>query len=465
MADVLQGIPAIGTLLNRPELAAVVREHGRDLVTYALRRATAEARATLIRSAAEPELGRVIARALEIVCAVIEPSLQPVINATGVILHSNLGRAVLGPRLLDDLQAIGCGYSNLEFDLARGARGCRTDHVAEILRFLTGAEDVVVVNNNAAALVLILGTLARRRQVILSRGELIEIGDSFRLPDVMKTSGARLLEVGATNRTRLADYREAITPQTAMLMKAHRSNFTISGFCEEVSVRELAALAHGLNLPMVYDIGSGLLRKPEGVALTAEPDVRGAIRDGADLVCFSGDKLLGGPQAGIIAGRAELIRKLARAPLMRALRVGKLTLAALGSACRSYLTHARLVAENPTFAMMERSAAELERLAHGLAEAMRGAGLAVQIEASDGQAGGGALPDVALPGLAVALIPPTGAGPRFGQTVYRRLLRQTCPIVGVLRQGQLLFDVRTMAERSFVEVARVVAAVVKELAR
>jgi L-seryl-tRNA(Ser) seleniumtransferase len=465
MADALQAIPAVGTLLNRPELAAMIGVHGRDLVTYALRRATTEARATVVGSAAQPDIDRIIARAVEIGRAVIEPSLQPVVNATGVILHSNLGRAVLGPRLLEDLKPIVCGYSNLEFDLARGVRGCRTDHVSEILRFLTGAEDVVVVNNNAAALVLILGTLARRRQVILSRGELIEIGDSFRLPDVMKTSGARLLEVGATNRTRLEDYREAITPQTAMLMKAHRSNFTISGFCEEVPVRELAALAHAQNLPMVYDIGSGLLRKPEGVALSAEPDVRGAIRDGADLVCFSGDKLLGGPQAGIIAGRAELIRKLVRAPLMRALRVGKLTLAALGSACRSYLSHARLVAENPTFAMMERSAAELERLALGLAVAMQAAGLAVQVVRSDGQAGGGALPDVALPGLAVALMPPPGAGQRFGQTVYRRLLRQSTPIVGVLRQGQLLFDVRTMAEGSFVEVARVVATVVKEKAR
>jgi L-seryl-tRNA(Ser) seleniumtransferase len=435
-------------------VAPLVAEHGRDLVVYALRRATDEAREAAVRDAETPAHDRVVARAVRWVRTVSKPSLRAVINATGVILHSNLGRAVLGEQVLDDLRPVVCGYTNLEFDLETGRRGHRVDHVAELLRYLTGAEDVVVVNNNAAAVILVLRTLAARHQVVVSRGELVEIGGSFRMPDVMQASGARLIEVGTTNRTRLEDYAGAITERTAILMKVHRSNFTIGGFCEEVSVRELASLAHARGLPMVYDIGSGLVRKPEGVPLPAEPDVRGAIEAGADLVCFSGDKLFGGPQAGIVVGRRELVRKLARAPLMRALRVDKLTLAALGSVCRSHLAAGRSAEPNPVLRLLRRNDGELARLAGCLDDALRVEGVGAKVVASEGQAGGGTLPDVPLPGYAV-VVSTTAA--RAAEGLYRRLLRLDRPVVGILRQGQVYLDVRTLDEADIPYVAQAVA--------
>jgi L-seryl-tRNA(Ser) seleniumtransferase len=462
MSDALQAVPAVGTLLNHPDMAPWVAEHGHDLVVYALRRATAEAREQAEREAEPPSHTFVIAKAIRWIRAITQPSLRSVVNATGIVLHSNLGRAVLGPRVLEDLRPVVCGYTNLEFDLETGQRGQRVDHVAELLRYITGAEDIAVVNNNAAALVLTLQTLAKGRQVIVSRGELVEIGGSFRLPDVMKASGARLVEVGTTNRTRLDDYAGAMTERTALLMKVHRSNFTVSGFCEETSVRDLATLAHSRGLPMVYDIGSGLVMKPEELSLPAEPDVRGAIEDGADLVCFSGDKLLGGPQAGVIAGRREWVRKLAKAPLMRALRVGKLTLAALGSACRGYLTPGQLADTSPTFSLLRRSDAELGRLAAALADALQAEGVQTQVVPCEGHAGCGTLPDVALPGLAVAV---TRSRAKSGQALYRRLLRLERPVIGILRQGQMQFDVRTVDEADIPYLAKAVGDAIREAAR
>lgn len=454
-------LPAVGTLLNHPDLRVLCGTHGRDVVSYALRQRLTAARAQLESGEGGAGLapGVLIAEAIACVRRIVEPTVRPVINATGIVLHTNLGRAVLGRQVLADLEPIVCGYSNLEFDLERGARGDRNDHLVEIVRYLTGAEEALVVNNNAAALVLILNALAANREVIISRGELIEIGGSFRLPEIMAAAGVVLREVGATNRTRLADYERAIGGSTAMLLKAHPSNYCIQGFTEEVGVADLAALAHAKGLPMVYDIGSGLLKKPQGVDLRDEPDVRGAITAGADLVCFSADKLLGGPQAGVIVGRAELMATLARAPLMRALRVGKLTLAALSSACRHYLSAERLRAENPTVAMLERTPEEIQRLGEALAAECRHVGIRVQLVDSDGQSGGGTLPTVRIPGVAVQVLADDACG---GMTeVARALLRLPRPILCVLREGQMLFDVRTLQESDFAYIAGATASAMR----
>ncbi len=391
-------------------------------------------------------------------------SLKPVINATGVILHTNLGRAPLGKAVTDEIAAIAAGYSNLEFDLAAAGRGKRSAHVREILTRLTGAADVLVVNNNAAGIFLALSTLAGGRDVVVSRGELIEIGGSFRIPEIMSASGARMVEVGATNSTRLADYEAAITDGTALLFKAHKSNYRIVGAGGEVAVRELADLAHARGLTMMYDIGSGLLRKPDALALPDEPDVAGAIADGADLVAFSCDKLMGGPQAGVLAGRAELIAQLTQTPLMRALRVGKLTLAALSAVCRQYLRTDDLLAGNPTFAMLSRSQAQLKLLASKLADELAARQVPARVVPSAGQCGGGTLPELRLKSVAVELLAPeelAGTESTFAERVFKRLLGADRPVLGVLREGRLLLDVLAVFDGDIPDIAAAVAAAAK----
>jgi L-seryl-tRNA(Ser) seleniumtransferase len=457
-------MPAVGELVHLPAVQTLIEKYGRSVVTYAIRRALDEKRSQMMHQETPASFSgeELIERSVSHIERIMKPGLKPVINATGIILHTNLGRALLGRKMLADIEPVICNYSNLEFDLETGQRGDRNTHLSELLRFLTGAEDSIVVNNNAAALVLTLSTLAKRREVIISRGELIEIGGSFRLPEIMRTSGAKMIEVGTTNRTRPSDYENAITPRTAMILKAHTSNYALQGFTEDVSVKELAGLAARHNLPLLYDIGSGLLCKPQGLSLAKEPDIHSALADGADLVCFSCDKLLGGPQAGVIAGRTELIRKLAKAPLMRALRVGKLTLAALESACRNYLSKDRLLQNNPTFSMLERSPRELTRLADQLAQRMTQAGLDVSVVDSPGQSGGGTLPDVSLPGKAVALVFPKKQRARLVKETARELLRLERPVLSVLRNGQLLFDVRTLYEEDFSYIADMTATLIRE---
>src|SRR5262249_24001995 len=346
--------------------------------------------------------------------------LRRVINATGVIVHTNLGRAPLAPDALEQVRAVAGSYSNLEYDLREGGRGSRQDHVAPILRRLTGAEAALVVNHNAAAVLLALAALAEGREVLVSRGELIEIGDGFRIPDVLTRSGARLREVGTTNRTRAADYERAVGPETALLLRVHQSNFRVVGFTEQPRLEELVRIGRARGIPVVDDLGSGVLVELEG-----EPSARDALRAGADLVCFSGDKLLGGPQAGIVVGRADLVEKLRRHPPQRALRADKLTLAALEATVSLYLDPQRPGREIPVLRMLGQPREAVRARAERLAELVGG-----EVEQTVGRVGGGALPLAELPSFACAVEEKLAAPLREGEPT----------VIGILRDGRLLLD-------------------------
>ena len=366
------------------------------------------------------------------------PRLRRVLNATGVIVHTNLGRAPLPAAAVERVRNTAAGYSNLEYDLEAGARGSRQDHVAAVLRRLTGAEGALAVNNNAAAVLLALAALAEGREVVVSRGELLEIGDGFRIPDVLNRSGARLVEVGTTNRTRAADYERAIAPETALLLRVHQSNFRVVGFTGLPTTAELAAVAARHDIPLVDDLGSGAL-----LPLHDEPQVRDALAAGADLVCFSGDKLLGGPQAGIVVGRADLVERLRRHPLQRALRADKLTLAALEGTLALYLDPERALREVPVLRMLNEPVATVQSRAERLAGLTGGT-----VEETVARVGGGALPLAELPSFACAVDESLAAPLRQGEP----------PVVGVVRDGRLLLDCRTLADAEVDEVAAVVAA-------
>ena len=369
------------------------------------------------------------------------PRLRRTLNATGVIVHTNLGRAPLAEAALERVREVGRGYSNLEYDLSAGTRGSRQDHVAGILRRLTGAEGALVVNNNAAAVLLALAALAEGREVLVSRGELIEIGDGFRIPDVLARSGARLVEVGTTNRTRAADYEQTIGPETAVLLRVHQSNFRLVGFTELPSVADLAKVAQRHGLPLVDDLGSGALRPSNSLLLSEEPSVRESLDSGADLVCFSGDKLLGGPQAGIVVGRAELVERLRRHPLQRAVRADKLTLAALEGTLALYLDPERALAEIPVLRMADEPADAVKARAEGLAELVGG-----EVEETVARIGGGALPLAELPSFACAVEEELAGPLRAGEP----------PVIGIVRDGRLLLDCRTLTDAEAEEVAAAV---------
>jgi L-seryl-tRNA(Ser) seleniumtransferase len=354
------------------------------------------------------------------------PALRRVLNATGVIVHTNLGRAPLARSALDRALEVGGGFSNLEYDLAEGARGSRQDHVASILRRLTGAESAIVVNNNAGALLLALAALAEGRDVLVSRGELIEIGDGFRIPDVLARSGARLVEVGTTNRTRAADYEQAAGDRTALVLRVHQSNFRVVGFTELPALADVARVARGRGLPLLDDLGSGAL-----VELSDEPTAQASLAAGADLVSFSGDKLLGGPQAGIVVGRADLVERLRRHPLHRALRADKLCLAALEGTLLLYLDRERALREVPVLRMLLEDAHNVRARAERLAAAVGG-----DVEQTVARVGGGALPLAELPSFACAI----------DESLAAPLRRQSPPVVGIVRDGRLLLDCRTLTD-------------------
>ncbi len=383
-----------------------------------------------IRIGAEP--GDLSGRMRDELARARRPRLRRVLNATGVIVHTNLGRAPLAAEAMARVEEVARGYSNLEYDLTAGARGSRQDHVTDILRRLTGAEAALVVNNNAAAVLLALAALAEGREVLVSRGELIEIGDGFRIPDVLARSGARLREVGTTNRTRAADYENAIGEDTALILRVHQSNFRVVGFTELPALRKLAQVARSHELPLVDDLGSGVL-----VELADEPSAKESLDAGADLVTFSGDKLLGGPQAGIVVGRAELVERLRRHPLQRALRADKLTLAALEGTLALYLDAPERI---PVLGMLRDDGvrARAERLA-----SLTGG----TVEETVARVGGGALPLAELPSFACALEESLAAPLRIGEP----------PIVGIVRDGKLLLDCRTLADDDIDEVAAAVA--------
>jgi L-seryl-tRNA(Ser) seleniumtransferase len=386
-----------------------------------------------IRAGGEP--GDLEGRLEEALRALRAPSLRRVLNATGVIIHTNLGRAPLAEEALARVVETARGYSNLELDLGAGARGSRQDHVAALLRRLTGAEAALVVNNNAAAVLLALAALGEGREVVVSRGELIEIGDGFRIPDVLARSGARLVEVGSTNRTRAKDYEKAVGPNTALLLRVHQSNFRVVGFTELPRLEELAAVARRHDVPLVDDLGSGVL-----VELPGEPSARESLAAGSDLVCFSGDKLLGGPQAGIVAGRADLVESLRRHPLQRAMRAHKLTLAALEGTLQLYLDAPERI---PVLRMLAQGIETVRARAQRLAALVGGT-----VEETVGRVGGGALPLAELESMACAVEESLATSLRHGDP----------PVLGVVRDGKLLLDCLAIADSEVDEVAAAVDA-------
>ncbi len=398
----------------------------------------AAARSVLERAREDIKAGREPGSFVEAVLAEVararRPSLRRVLNATGVLVHTNLGRAPLAEAALARVVEVGSGYSNLEYDLEQGERGSRQDHLAPLLSRLTGAEAALVVNNNAAAVLLALAALAEGREVVVSRGELIEIGDGFRIPDVLARSGARLVEVGTTNRTRAADYQRAIGPETALLLRVHQSNFRVVGFSERPGLAELAEIARAQELPLVDDLGSGAL-SPVG----DEPTPAESLRAGADLVTFSGDKLLGGPQAGVVVGRGDLVERLRKHPLQRALRADKLTLAALEGTLGLALDEAADAI--PVLRMLHEPVERVRARAERLAGLVSG-----EVEETVARVGGGALPLAELPSAACAVEEGLAEPLRVGEP----------PVIGIVRDGRLLLDCRTLTDSETDEVAAAV---------
>jgi L-seryl-tRNA(Ser) seleniumtransferase len=405
-----------------------------ELVVAAARSVLADARAE-IQAGAEP--GPIVDLVLAELARARRPSLRRVLNATGVLVHTNLGRAPLAEAALARVAEVGAGYSNLEYSLERGERGSRQDHLAPLLQRLTGAEAALAVNNNAAAVLLALAALAEGREVVVSRGELVEIGDGFRIPDVLARSGAQLVEVGTTNRTRAADYEKVIGPDTALLLRVHQSNFRVVGFSEQPRLEELAAIARTHEVPLVDDLGSGALAR-----VGDEPTPAESLRAGADLVCFSGDKLLGGPQAGVVVGRADLVERLRQHPLQRALRADKLTLAALEGTLQLALDPSRRD-EVPVLRMLHEPLEAVRARAERLADLVGG-----EVEETVARVGGGALPLTELPSAACAVEESLAEPLRLGQP----------PVVALVRDGRTLLDCRTLTEAEVDEVAAAVLA-------
>ncbi|MBX7165622.1 MAG: L-seryl-tRNA(Sec) selenium transferase [Pirellulales bacterium] len=442
-AEKLRALPSVGELLANAALQPLVARLGHPAVVAAARGVLEELRRSILTApggtldpAAVPQL--VAARLADAEL----PRLRPVINATGILLHTGLGRAPLAEVAAEALVQAARDYSSVELDLFSGERSQRVAAVAGLLAELTGAEAALVVNNNAAATMLALAALAAGREVIVSRGELIEIGGSYRLPDVMAASGAVLREVGTTNKTRLADYRDAIGECTAALLAVHTSNYSVVGFTESVPLRELAALARERRLPLLHDLGSGALIDFARFGLHDEPLVTRSLREGADLVLFSGDKLLGGPQSGVLAGRGELIARIARHPMARAVRVDKLTLAALEATLRLYRNPARALSEIPLFQLLGEPLDQLRCRAAQIADTLRRADLAREVTTVDEATylGGGSIPGQQVPTCCVAVVPRDGHVDALAQ----RLRTGTPAVVGRINQGRLLLDLRTV---------------------
>ena len=449
----LRQIPKVDELMRQPQLQQLCASVPTQKVTEAVRQILDDLRGGILNGSIEEM------PALEDLCGLVvgsaskkaEYSLKKVINATGIILHTNLGRACISERAAAAACEVAQSYSTLEYNLQAGRRGTRYSHVEELLCRLTGAESALVVNNNAAAVLLILSDMAQGGQVITSRGELVEIGGSFRVPDIMEACGAELKEVGTTNKTHLWDYDRAINEKTRALMKVHTSNYRIVGFSETPTLPELVELGHSRGLPVIEDLGSGCLVDLQQFGILGEPTVQDSVRAGVDVVSFSGDKLLGGPQAGIIVGKKAIVDKLKKHPLTRAMRVDKMTLAALEATLRSY--DAGLSSEIPTIAMLSATPAYLQGKADQLCQLMLKAGIAAEVVATEGQVGGGSVPTQMLKSFAVAVQP---AGVNLDQLEIN--LRLGSPaIVGRINHDRFLLDVRTLRENDFDAIVKAVA--------
>ena len=460
VAAALRALPSVDELLGRPRMAALVQKSGRKLVTSAIRTVLSDARKQISTRAWGADGGTVDAKnddeleslVVSEVENILAPSLRRVINATGVVLHTNLGRAPLARQAVARIVATAPLYNNLEYDLARGERGKRDAHTSRLLAELCGTEAAIVVNNNAAAVLLVLHALAKGEEVIVSRGELIEIGDGFRIPEIMAESGAVLREVGTTNRTGIRDYEDAINDRTRLLLRVHPSNFRVTGFTDRPSLEELVALGKKVNLPVYEDLGSGCLADLTAAGI-AEPVVRSSGEAGVSVMSFSGDKLLGGPQAGMIAGKKEIVDRIRRNPLFRALRVDKLTIAALEVTLKSYLRGA--LDEIPALRMIRLSAAEIGSRAEQLLAKLRPLlpdDVAIQIREGVSVIGGGSTPDQSLPTSLIAIASPRISARQLEENMRRPELQvpgpgksiSPIPVIGRIEDEQLILDLRTV---------------------
>jgi L-seryl-tRNA(Ser) seleniumtransferase len=443
-ASALRRIPSVDQLLTSDAGRGLVAQHGRELVTRAVRETLDAVRASLKDGdGPPPDAGAILGRVRARIETKRAPKLCRVINATGVILHTGLGRAVLPAAALDAIAAEQRGYSLLEVDRATGDRNHREVHLVELLREISGAEAATVVNNNAAATMISLAALAKGREVVVSRGQLVEIGGSFRIPEVMEQSGCALVEVGTTNKTRIEDYERRIGPATALLLKVHTSNFRVMGFTESASLEELVALGRKRGLPVMDDMGSGAFVDLAPYGITGEPVVQDSVKAGADVITFSGDKLLGGPQAGLIVGKKGPVAAIRRHPLFRAFRVDKLTLTALEATLKLYLDRERLMREHPTLRMISMGAGECGRRAAALAEAVRALpGWTVEVLDDTSEIGGGSVPAQSLPTKAVAVRHKALSL----EAVDARLRAGTPCVFARVQRERVLFDVRTLLE-------------------
>jgi L-seryl-tRNA(Ser) seleniumtransferase len=456
--DPRRSLPAIDAVINHSRLAEYRERIAPEFLTAVAREHVAEARSRLAAHPSATDLDSIAKRCVARLERLLNPSVVRVINATGVVLHTGLGRAPMSARAAEAVREA-TGYAALEFNLQTGERGDRQEHVEPLLCLLTGAESAFVVNNNAAALYLVLSALGSRREVIVSRGQLIEIGGSFRLPDIMARSGAKLVEVGTTNRTRIEDYERAVTEKTALLLRAHPSNFRIEGFTESVAIGDLVKLGKQRSIPVVDDLGSGVLWDWTRFGLPYEPTVKESLEAGADLVLVSADKALGGPQAGMILGRRELVTRLKRNPLARVLRADKLLLAGLAATLREFLTGDRVVSMNPVWEMLTTTQTTLfdraERLRSSLEPLTEWHVL--EVRESQAEAGSGTMPALAVPSAAVCCLPA-----KFTSARWARSLRLSSPpVVATVKQDLVWFDLRTVPDRDLPELLKSVSSALK----
>lgn len=446
----LRHLPSVDAILQMPALAAALESFGHASVAEAVRKVLGNEREA-VKSGAAPSSNVLLAgRAIHLLEASGQSSLRPLFNLTGTVLHTNLGRAILAEAAIEAATQAMRQAVSLEFDLSSGARGERDDHLRALVCELTGAEDATIVNNNAAAVLLVLNSLASGKEAIVSRGELIEIGGAFRMPDIMTRAGTRLVEVGTTNRTHPRDYENAINSDTGLVLKVHTSNYRIEGFTREVTAPELAAIAQARGVPLVNDLGSGTLADLTAFGLAHEPTVREAVAEGADIITFSGDKLLGGPQAGFVVGRRDLIARINRNPMKRALRVDKIRLAALEATLKLYRNPQRLAEKLPTLRYLTRPQAEIAAQAERIKPALEkvlGTAFTVTVTVCASQIGSGALPLSTVPSAGLSIAPKDGSGSAL--TALGASLRALpLPVIGRIEKGALVLDLRCLDDES-----------------
>lgn len=459
--DVLRQLPKVDDLLVQNAVAKLEEEHGHAALLLATRQVVDTLRQQILAGTLLEVPGQewILKEIAKVAGQNAQPTFKKIINATGVVLHTNLGRAVMPKKAAQAAFNAAVAYSNLEYDIASGQRGSRHSLVSGLLCQLCGAQDAMVVNNNASAVLLMLSAIAKGGQVVVSRGELVEIGGSFRVPDIMALSGAVMREVGTTNRTHLKDYEDVLCQETAALLKVHTSNYKVVGFTKEIGLDEMVELGKKHGLPVLYDLGGGLLRPIAALPLDGEPNVVESLASGADVICFSGDKLLGGPQAGILLGKKQYIEKMKKHPLARALRVDKMSLAALEAVLNIYKDEEAALCQVPTLQMLTAQKEGLVQKAKALAKMLAKTGVKVQVVEEKGQVGGGTAPGVLLPGAALAI----SAKTKSPEELAAQLRQWPVPIVGRIAHDKLVLDLRTVETDDFEHIAQCFCAIFADM--